>query len=224
MPSSTRRRWLCLLGSLGLSGLAGCLDAVGQGLRGRGDTPTHPETSTPSPAVKTWARQATPTPPTRAEGASVTTERTIVDEPGYKDDQFEYLPETNTVRYVAGTSLAGITEFETTSFEAWARREAASIGFQYAEQVTETRLWADGLNSGVGRPPGADTTTEELAIKLEMLKVVDRDGNVSEWPPVRFSELVATAPRTVDVTVTIAGNTYTDTFPVYVRYYEAQYR
>jgi hypothetical protein len=229
MSDTDRRRFLRLLGTAGLVAVAGCLgdtDPEG-GQRGEPTAPATGESATPTPGptetatdaepVREWASDAEPTGPTRPAGAPVSVERTIADPPGYERDNREYFPENRTMRYAAYVSGGEPAGFDTWSFAEWGRIESASVGGERVRAVTADRLGVEGVGSGVSTPPaGADT--EGPVVTVVLSTSLDRDGEVLRWPVATFPELVATAPRSVDVTLTIEGDTYSRTVPVYAEY------
>jgi hypothetical protein len=215
MPASTRRRWLRLVGSLGLASVAGCLDTAEIGNGGpTGVTST--EEATPPPEVRTWANRATPSAPVRGEGDSTTARKSVTDEPGFRDD-FEYLESIESVRYVSATSGGQPVRTETVSFERWARIQSATLGARRAARVTNDRLGTDGIDWMVGSPP-PDADADARVITLTIVKTLDREGNIVEWPPVTLSQLVDTTPRSVDATYTLEDNSFSRTIPVYAQY------
>jgi hypothetical protein len=232
MPSSTRRRYLTLLGSLGLAGLAGCLEsaetqpqtAPSGGTQQPTPTPARTDEPTPPSEVKAWAQQATPTGPVRGEADPVSVERTIEDEPGYEEDNIEYFPENRTIRFVSVRSGGEPAGFDTWTFEEWGSIEAASVGSAYVQQVVADRLNVEALGSAVSRPPDPGTPPYDLVVTLSVDKVLNRQETVVAWPRVRFPDLVDATPRSVDVTLFLEGDRYTRTVPVYASYRVAQYQ
>lgn len=212
---TTRRRLLEFLGISGVLTTAGCL-----GGGGSGSTPQEDEdspTTTESSAVRQWARQADPEGPVRADGDVVSIEDTRTDEPGYEEDGFEYFPENRTVRTVATTSGGEPTSFSTKPFNEWGDIESAEVGATRAAAVTARRLEVDFIANGIGQAP-AGAASDEFAIKLEVSKTIGSEGEVESWPVATFPALKQAAPRSVEVTLSVEGDTVSRTVPVYVKY------
>lgn len=220
-----RRQFLQLVGSTGLLGAAGCLGNSGAGPSEQGPD-SEPSSSTSQSSatatgtgtanVRQWARDADPKVPTRPNGEPIITEQTITDEPGYEDD-IEYFPGNQTVRYVKLVSGGEPAAYDTWSFEEWGSIESAEVGAKRAETVTADRLGVEGVGSAISRPP-KDAETDELVIMLEVTKTVNNDDEVVNWPVATFPAIKKAAPRSVDVTLTLEGDTVSRTVPVYVRY------
>ena len=202
-----RRQLLRLLGVGGSLGVAGCT----QSPRG---TPT--ESTTDTSRVRRWARDADPKGPTRPDGAPVSVDQTVTDEPGYGDG-IEYFPENRTVRYVATRSGGAPSSYDTWSFGTWGNIETATVGASRAGNVTAQRLGVDSVGAGVSNLPD-DAETDGVVISVTISKGLDRDGEVTGWPVATFPDLKEVAPRSVDVTLSIEGDTFSRAVPVYVRY------
>ena len=154
--------------------------------------------------------------PTRPDGAPVSVDQSIADEPGYGDG-IEYFPENRTVRYVATESGGAPSSYDTWSFETWGNIETATVDASRAQNVTAQRLGVDSVGGGVSNLPD-DAETDGLVISVAVSKGLDRDGEVTGWPVATFSNLKEVAPRSVDVTLSIEGDTFSRAMPVYVRY------
>lgn len=207
-----RRRAISLIGASGLVAVVGCL--------GLPET-EQAEQSEPS-AVREWARDAEPNGPVRATGASTTLERTITDKPGYDEDNFEYFPQNRTYRYVKARSGGEPVAYDTWSFEKWGRLTTATQGAMRAGTIAANRLGVEDVGSGISSPPG-DPQSTDPSIVVQITKTLDRDGEVIEWPVATFSALKEASPRSVDVTLTLEGDTFSRTVPVYVEYIVRQY-
>jgi hypothetical protein len=210
-----RRELLRLLGLGGGFAMAGCLgdgESRATEPRSREDSPT----ATDSSRVRQWARQADANGPVRAEGEAVIVEETLTDEPGY-EDEFEYFPNNRTVRVVTATSGGEPTAFESQSFEEWGRTESVELGAERAAAVTASRLDVERiLNALTTAPPGAER--DGFVIMLTLEKTLDSDGEVMQWPVATFPELTRVAPRSVEVTLSLEGDTVTRTIPAYAEY------
>jgi hypothetical protein len=214
-----RRSLLRAAGLLGGSVLAGCLSgSPASGKSQSTPSPQPSQTASPSPTVSSSPSVTpyhTPSEPVRCQGAVVSAERSITDEPGY-DDGVEYFPINETVRFVAARSGGEPAEFGTWTVEEWGTIESAEIGLARAREVTADRLGTSEFASGVGTPPAA-TPTEARAIFLEIVTELDRDGKVLSTSPVSLSQLVDAGPRSVDVTLSLDGETFERTLPVFAK-------
>ena len=192
-----RRRALLATLAATTAGTAGCLDRLASGtVLGRTTSSTGPP----------------PSKPVRCRGDPVAVERTLADEPGY-DDGIEYFPRNATVRYVAMENADGPVSFGTFRFREWASMEAAEAGVERVREVTETRLGTDRFGSGVGQPPGL-SLGNSLVVRL-VAPVRVEDGKTVETDAVELSRLVEAAPRSVDATVSLAGDEFSRTVPVF---------
>lgn len=219
-----RRAFLRLLSSGGVILTTGCA-GTSEPEPGEQGTAEH-TVSEPSPTatttvprrVREWARDAEPQGPTRPEGEPASVDQTIIDKPGYNQDNIEYFPENQTVRYVMGSGEP--EEYDTWTFNEWGRIESAEVGTRRTVQVTENRLDVEGLGRGISRPPNE---SGGVVVFVRIEKMLDRDGNVVSWPVTTFPDLIEGAPQSVTVTLTIEGDTYTRTVPVYADYSVLQY-
>lgn len=190
--------------------MAGCLGAYGSGSPDESESPTDDSPS------RTETKHFTPAGPDRAEGEPVSVERTVTDEPGY-DDDIEYFPSNRTVRFVEARSGDEPLSFGTWSFEEWGTFETAEVGLERARAATSERLGTNEIGSSVGVPP--DTAAlENVVIWLELSVQKDRDGNVTSTPTIPYSALVEAAPRSVHATVSVKGDEFSRTVPVFVRF------
>lgn len=131
---------------------------------------------------------------TQGKGGAVTIERTIT------RNSVEYLESTNEVRENGHTQ----------PFNEWARRESEEIGAHTVVSVVENRL--DKSVEGVGS--GVRFLLFGPVITLDHTVTRDRDGSVMSEPNVPLDHLVSVAPRTMTVTVTLAGHGFTTEIPV----------
>ena len=151
----------------------------------------------------------TPNHEDRAQGRPVSIVRSVTDEPGF-DDEIEYYPSNRTVRFVEATSGGEPVSFGTWSLEEWGKWETAEIGGKIITDVTVDRLEVDELSElsiVIGVPP--DSSSAEIPAITLMLNT-DENTHVSK------SELIDTAPRSIQVTVSIEGDTYSRIVPVFV--------
>ncbi len=208
-----RRR--ALLSTLA-AGLAGCLGGTDVGAPPANDAPptdsatTDPETATPT-------RANTPSGPVRCRGEPVAVERTVDDPPGY-DDDVEYFPENGTVRFVSVRSGDEAIRFEEMPFERWASIECAEAGLERVRSATADRLGTDEFGSGVGQSPGF-LPSSSLVVRLDVATRIE-DGETAAPPAVSLSRLADAAPRSVDATVSVEGDQYSRTVPVFAEHVE----
>jgi hypothetical protein len=212
-----RRRFLRLVGVGSLLSVAGCVGITGsapdeQGA-GPGSTSTAP--SEDHATVRQWAKEAEPRGPERADGTPVSAERTVTDKPGYEQDDREYFPSNDTIRYVSLRSGGEPVEFDTWSFEEWGTIESSEIATVRAGAVAERRLGVDGVATSVSHSP---TDEEELVAIVQVTMTLNREGEVVSWPAATFPDLKDAAPRSIDVTVSIEGDSFSRTVPVYAEY------
>lgn len=204
MPRS-RRALLSTLAVAGL-GLAGCV--------GRPDAPPAGgagATSAPTP-TRTDATETTTSRPTaddlrgpvRGEAEPVSVERTI------RDEDFEYLPEKDAVRYLARYDR-GTPVYSTMTFARWGRIQSADVG---AERVRE--VLAASLDDMEGVGTGLTNRGEGLTITVGLNTTRDRDGEVIREPSVGFEEVVSVTPRTVEATVRLADREHREAVDVWV--------
>lgn len=207
MSFPSRRQFLGGVGGLGVS-LAGCL----------GSTAPGSETIDAGAGTATRTRQ-TPYPgPVRCRGDPVAVERRFTDSAGYGDD-IEYFPENKTVRFVATRRGDDPVSYDTWSFEEWAAIKAASVGLERVRDATATRLGTDEFGSGWGQPPDS-VSVNTLVIKLHVATWIE-DGQPISTPTVPLSRLADVAPRSANVTVSLEGDTSSQTVPVFANHVEA---
>ena len=215
MPSTTRRQLLAGLGAASIGFLAGC--TVGS------ESPVAPgrdgETTTTEPGSSTareWAMQATPSGPIRGKAEPVSAERSVTDKHGYTDG-IEYFPSNSTVRYELTTGIPKY--YDTMSFERWGELETASAAADRAKAsaVGHLGVTEDAVSAWTGSRP--DRAPTDLSVTgLQVATVENSDGEVIDTPPVTLPELVEVTPRAVDATVSLDGDSYSRTVPVYAEY------
>lgn len=207
-----RRRALSLIGSSAALAVAGCL----------GFPEPEPAGRQPTSSVREWARDAEAKAPVRATGEPVSLDRTVTDDPGYEEDGFEYFQDNRTYRYVEARSGGEPVAYDTWPFEKWGRLKSATKGSIYAGTIAADRLDVEGVGNGISSPPDGSAATAPI-IGVHVTKTLDREGEVVEWPVATFPDLKEAAPRSVDVTLTIEGDTFSRTVPVYAEYIVRQY-
>lgn len=204
MPRSRR----ALLSTLAVGGLtlAGCVGRPGSPTAGSAGAPNAP-TSTPTDAPETTTSRPTDDDlrgPVRGEAEPVSVERTI------RDEDFEYLPERDAVRYVAKYER-GTPVYSTMSFERWGRIQSADVG---AERVRA--VLAESLDDMEGVGTALTNRGEGLTITVGLNTTRDRDGEVIREPSVGFERVVSLTPRTVDATVWLDDREHRESVDVWV--------
>lgn len=226
-PSARRRALLSALGTTATAGLAGCIgdypsaspapETDGSATTTEPDA-TETDTSTTDTATPETTTEESPSDFVRCRGESVSVERSVTDEPGYDEDNREYFPENETIRYVAARSRGEPAAFETISFDEWASIECASAATERAREVTADRLGTDEFGSGTGVPPEI-ADTEDLVVRLTVSTRVE-GGETVETPTLSRDELADAAPRSVEATVSLEGDEFSRTVPVFARHVE----
>lgn len=219
MPIPPRRSYLRLLGTAIGGGLAGCLGGRSErspptSTRDAGHaTPTSPRTSGDSTPTRSNDGEARPEP-VHCRGEPVATERSVTDEPGY-DDGIEYFPSNSTVRFVSHVSGGEPARFDTWSFEEWGRIRSADVGRRAVHLAANERLGTTaGLGSGTGRPPSIASARRPV-IWLYLRTRLDREGEAISEPDTSLSELATVAPKSAEVTISLDGDAYDRTVPVF---------
>lgn len=214
-----RRALLSVLASTTVTGVAGCLSETAPGARPETDgRRTDSPTATPSPTTTpTHTRSEPSAKPVRCRGEPVTVERSVTDEPGYADD-IEYFPANKTVRFVTIRSGDEPLEFDTWSFEEWGAIECAEVGLEQVREATADRLGTDEFGSSIGQSPGFFSSSS-LVIWLEVATQVE-DGETVSTPTVPLARLVDIAPRSAEVTVSLKGDPFSRSVPVFAEHVE----
>ncbi|WP_137287702.1 hypothetical protein [Halorussus salinisoli] len=139
----------------------------------------------------------------------------------------EYLPDDHAIRYVAYQSANDPdppereSAYKTMSFEQWAKTECASLGQQRVMEVVESRLKE---HQHVGFACGQyDGDCHDLAVKVELSTMRDRDENILSEPTIDYNDLRDITPTSVTATIQYAGLEHTETFPVVVHETEGQF-
>jgi hypothetical protein len=228
-----RRALLSALGAAATAGLAGCLDGHGPSGVPVPETNVTPDSTRPeSRRPGSDATDATTTDSgasgtttgkpasefVRCRGDPVSAERSVTDEPGYEDDDMEYFPENETVRYVAARSRGEPAKYSTIAFDDWASLECAEAAAVRTREVTADRLGTDEFGSAIGRPPEfADGDDSVVRLSLETRV---EDGETVSTPTVSRDQLADAAPRSVEATVSLADEEFSRTVPVFAHHVE----
>lgn len=223
------RRSFLHVASAGLVGIvAGCTSRTGSLAASTGaesttaessSTPTDTPTSTPTSTATGNCDTPPNTDMQRVRGDAVAVNETVTDE------NVEYLPKTDEVRYVAAWRALGPdeveegetphreAEYETVPFDEWADVESATIAAKHARDVVGETLPTDALSFGVTSENGGRV----VLIHLEYL--CDRSGTVISQPAedVTPDAVADAAPEIVDVSFTFDEVEATRSVPVYVR-------
>ena len=101
----------------------------------------------------------------------------------------------------------------------WERARCAETGARAAVETAAERV--DGPLEGVGSGVRALAFGPVLTVDHTVTR--GRDGEVESEPNVPLDRLVATAPRTVTVSLSVEDRTVTRSFPVGVGHVEVQY-
>jgi hypothetical protein len=163
------------------------------------------------------------TSPARCQGDAVSVERSYTDPEGYQPEEtdqpgvqenIEYFPSNGTVRVASFVSGDTIEAVRTVSFEEWGHTQAASIAHDAVTDAVTGNVEFE-FSSSIGTLPG-DTDVEPGSVFLN----VPRPGDGADSNPVRskLSTLVEIAPKSVDVTIYLKGDSYSRNVPVYAKY------
>ena len=208
-----RRRALLISLAAAPVGLAGCLGDATYRTVSAADAPPDEEATRDAGPSSTHP----PSKPVRCRGDPVSVERTMSDAPGYSDN-IEYYPGNATVRFVAVRSSERAVRFGEMSFERWASTECAEAGLERVRAATEAHLASDEFGSGIGQSPGL-LPSRDLVIRLNVATRVDGE-ETAEPPAVSLSRLADAAPRSVDATVSLAGDSFSRAVPVFAEHVE----
>jgi hypothetical protein len=224
--SPTSRRSLLQTTGLAVAAFTGCLDRTALDAPTAG-TPTRQRTTDTSAATVTTrppTEEASETPePTRPRGDPVSARETYVD-----GERYTSLPDENAVRVVSayehtnheavknGSKPEQEAVYDTVSFERWGHVRCASIAADAVTETTAERLGRDELDASVG----VTSRYGGLAVVVARTVTYDRQGNRVSATEVPFEDLVATAPRSVDATVSLATREYETTVPVWTTFFE----
>lgn len=223
MVPRPRRAVLRRLGTVTTLWLAGC---VGDPVVPAGDDAGTDDTAATTETDRTPTATALPElePPVQARGDPVTAEASYDDPEGYEDG-IEYFPENGTVRFVSIRSGDEAVAFGEWSFAEWGVIHTGETALERTRTVTAARLGTDDFGSGLGRPRDGVSTDASFVVTLQ-LSVEARDADVANASPdgrtntptgsVTFPELVAAAPRHVETTVSLEGDSYSRSVPVFV--------
>lgn len=151
-------------------------------------------------------RPATVVDGRRADGESITVDRTLADE------AVDYYPSNDTVRWAESTDPSGPDDYRTEPFREYAARKCASVASDAAETTVRDRL--DGPVEGVSTSVSGEFFG--TAVRVLAQTVRDGRGELSSTPSASLAELVAVAPKTVRATVRLDDAEHTRTVPVFV--------
>jgi predicted small lipoprotein YifL len=146
--------------------------------------------------------------------------------------EYMYLPEEHAVRYET-SGPQHVTHEEQLSFAEWGTRRATHHAYERLQSLLETEFPDhDLITTWMGSLPVweiADGTTEpqtpesefkravELGLKVEYYHVYDANGELRRTPDIPWKTLIATVPRTMDVTMLFPERRYTAILPVQCR-------
>lgn len=131
---------------------------------------------------------------TRAQGEPAKLEKTIT------RGSVEYLEATNDV----------VKKGHTIPFTTWAKRASEEIGATAVLQVVDYRV--DTTEAGVGSGVRSLLFGAVITVNHSIIKA--RDGSIRSEPNVPLDRLISVTPRTLTVSVHLAGRGYTQEIPV----------
>lgn len=157
--------------------------------------------------------------PTRGRSDAITDVREVED-----DDDVEYLPETEEVRYVSayrqvkphdelepGEEVERSSSYATTPENRWGTTKCVEAAARRAaERVSEVLDTEDVAWAVTSRVDGHDR-----AALVDVTTLLGRDGTVASTPDVDFDALVEATPRTVSARYELEGLTCEMDVPVY---------
>lgn len=137
------------------------------------------------------------------------------------ESRFTYVEENDTVRIVAGyeqrfndTGENPTAEpvHSTVPWEEWAETRGAVRALEPMGEHFESRL-----ERSENIDPMVHTGEDRISIRVAYVTREARDGSVISSPTVPFSEVVDETPSEVRVRMTLEGNAYSTTYPVFVQ-------
>lgn len=148
-----------------------------------------------------------------------------------EDEEVEYRPDEDAVRYVARRRHTNHEEvedgepperepvYETVPWEEWAATQCRSAAGSAAAEHANAALGTDDVGGGIT----AGIEGRDVAAFVSIQTVLDWDGDVVHEPDVGFEALVGATPRTVHATYVLDGQEYVLDAPVYAEYSVMQY-
>lgn len=207
MPRPSRRAFLGGVSTVALAGLGGC---IGPGGSVAGPEGTPDSTRTPPPMTD----PPEPTDPVLCRGDPIAVEWSTTDPPGYsEDDNIEYFPENETVRFVFARNATGPVSFRTLPLEKFGAFRAAAVAIDPLRRTVADRLGTDDFESGITTPIGQEGGFEHVIILRVVVRI--KDGRVVRITTARLEQVLEAAPGGVDVTLRFEGDVYRRTVPVY---------
>lgn len=122
------------------------------------------------------------------------------------DEGVEYLPENDSVRFVARRS-GDEAMYETSEWAAWAEMQCASAARDPAIDHASKQLGAS-IGGSVG----------DGQVYTRIVTTVGQDGEITHRPEVKFKALVTATPRTVNATYILDDREQTNAIPVYAEH------
>ncbi|GAA0229315.1 hypothetical protein ACFFQF_13145 [Haladaptatus pallidirubidus] len=138
-------------------------------------------------------------------------------------EEIEYLPENDSIRYVAayrrgesGTEAGESNDppesepvYETIPFDDWAETGCASVGAKAVNSAMKRRLGtADGLATGITHENG------RRIISITHQTMLDRDGDVVSESHVKYERVKRVAPKQVRATISLDSKEHTSVVPI----------
>lgn len=146
------------------------------------------------------------------------------------DEDVEYLPEENEVRYVAahhyppreqaeeareqGKTPEPEPRYDTTPADRWGKQRCRSAAAIAAAEHVQEELDAENISGGVT----SGLTDDNEGVTVNTRTSLDRECNVVYDTDVEYEELVATTPRTVSASYEMDGFEYELDVPVFARH------
>lgn len=188
------RRRDALLGAATLIGFPGCISSQDTASNSTSTTASDDHTTPSDPAPESKG-------PVRGEYDVELSVRVVE-----SDESIEYLPESDSVRFVARRS-GDDAMYETSEWDAWVKIQCASAARDPAINHVNEQLGAS-IGGGVG----------DGHVYTSIATIVGQDGDITDRPEVEFETLVAATPRTVDATYVLGDQEQTNTVPVYAKH------
>lgn len=124
----------------------------------------------------------------------------------------EYVPQNDTVRYLATKSEGAPDEYRYAEFEEWAHVEAA----EYAVNRLQTDLHREFNDLHLVSVSIVATGNNALQVVVTHRTEVNDTGEIVESPPASVNELLDLMPKRIESEVHLGNETYAGTYPGFV--------
>lgn len=222
-----RRTFLTSASAAALPLLGGCV-ARAPGTSRDGSSADSANESEGGTAVGTESTVVTDDPPSVTDSKGPVRGQSDVDvetEAVEDDENVEYLPEEDAVRYVSAWRTTNLTELEeepperepvydTVPFDRWGKTNCVTAAARAAADHAAAELGAEAIGSGVS----FGIEGRDRAAFVSISTVLDREGDVVSEPSAEFDALVATTPATVHATYRLEDQEYALEAPIYVQH------